>query len=338
MRKAAGSGLALALVLAIAPGASTSARAAELSFSTVLGEEVLRNGFLDPGESLTLDLSATYAAGEQAVNYQVDLLLSGDPNAFAFAPQSPAPFGSPGSAACAAPQPDLLRCFGNTDLLTDPNARVGSPSAQVTAPLGSIQVQALGALGDSLTVDPGPFFTEELVSDPNGMLVGSSLPFVPLGLDAGGHVLDIAIGADPGADTDGDTVLDDGNGSGIAGDAPCSGGQTAGCDDNCPFESNADQADPGGTATAGPDGIGTVCQCGDVSDDGRLTLVDFGQIRGFFLSGGTTPPTASFVADKCDVSGDQQCTLTDFGRVRGAFLAGVNHNPIIIQGCPPAIP
>jgi hypothetical protein len=108
--------------------------------------------------------------------------------------------------------------------------------------------------------------------------------------------------------------------------------------DNCPFEPNPDQADSGGTAVAGPDGIGDVCQCGDVSDDGRLTLTDFGQIRAFFLSGWTNPPTASFVAEKCDVSGDQRCTLTDFGRVRGAFLAGVNHNPIIIQGCIPASP
>jgi hypothetical protein len=336
MRKAAGTGLAL--VLAIASSAPTSASAAELSFSTALGEEVLRNGFLDPGESLTLDLSATYAAGEQAVNYQVDLRLSGELSAFAFAPQSPAPFGSPGSASCAAPQPDLLRCFGNADLLADPNARVGSPSVPVTAPLGSIQVQALGAPGDSLTVDPGPFFTEELVSDPNGLLVGSALPFVPLGLDAGGHVLDIAIGADPGADTDGDAILDDGSGSGIAGDAPCTGGQTAGCDDNCPFEPNPDQADPGGTSAAGPDGIGTVCQCGDVSDNGRLDNVDFSQIRAFIVSGYTTPPTPSFVADKCDVSGDQQCNNVDFARVRAAIVGGVNHNPVIIQSCPPALP
>jgi hypothetical protein len=139
-------------------------------------------------------------------------------------------------------------------------------------------------------------------------------------------------------DSDGDGIPDDGDGSGTAGDAPCTGGQTAGCDDNCPFEPNADQADPGGTASAGPDGIGTVCQCGDVSDDGRLTLTDFGQIRAFYLSGGAIPPTPAFVEEKCDVSGDQQCTLTDFGRVRGAFLAGVNHNPIIIQECPPALP
>jgi hypothetical protein len=112
------------------------------------------------------------------------------------------------------------------------------------------------------------------------------------------------------------------------------------CDpaDNCPFAPNSGQQDSGGTASEPPDGIGDACQCGDVSDDGQITLTDFGQIRQFFLSGGTTPPTPSFVAEKCDVSGDQKCTLTDFGRVRGAFLGGFNHNPIIVQGCPPAVP
>ena len=54
-------------------------------------------------------------------------------------------------------------------------------------------------------------------------------------------------------DLDGDGILSDGDGSGTSGDAPCTDGVTAGCDDNCPDEANADQADLDG------DGVGDVC-------------------------------------------------------------------------------
>jgi hypothetical protein len=54
-------------------------------------------------------------------------------------------------------------------------------------------------------------------------------------------------------DADEDGVGDDGDGSGVLSDAPCVGGATAGCDDNCPFHVNADQADPDG------DAIGSTC-------------------------------------------------------------------------------
>jgi len=47
----------------------------------------------------------------------------------------------------------------------------------------------------------------------------------------------------PYGDIDFDGVLDDGDGSGVAWDNPCTGGQTVGCDDNCPYEPNPDQAD-----------------------------------------------------------------------------------------------
>jgi len=55
----------------------------------------------------------------------------------------------------------------------------------------------------------------------------------------------------PDADEDG--VGEDGDNSGVAGDNPCTAGERFGCDDNCPDEANADQADRDG------DGVGDIC-------------------------------------------------------------------------------
>jgi hypothetical protein len=62
-------------------------------------------------------------------------------------------------------------------------------------------------------------------------------------------------------DQDGDAIREDGDGSGIAGDAPCTGGATTACDDNCPRLPNADQND------LDHDGIGNVCDT-DADNDG----------------------------------------------------------------------
>ena len=61
-------------------------------------------------------------------------------------------------------------------------------------------------------------------------------------------------------DYDGDTVPNDGDGSGRAFDAPCGldGELIFDCDDNCPLVSNQDQADDNG------DGIGNACTIVDV--------------------------------------------------------------------------
>jgi RHS repeat-associated protein len=96
-------------------------------------------------------------------------------------------------------------------------------------------------------------------------------------------------------DPDGDGVAADGDGSGTPGDAPCSGGETTGCDDNCPAIANAGQADTDGdgvgdacdtcTLVANPgqtdtdtDGFGNACD-GDFDQDGAVDAQDQAQMR-----------------------------------------------------------
>ena len=73
-------------------------------------------------------------------------------------------------------------------------------------------------------------------------------------------------------DDDGDGILDDGDGSGVAGDAMCPDGVTVGCDDNCVFTANADQLnnddDPFGDACDTDDDNDTVL---DVDDNCAYT-------------------------------------------------------------------
>ncbi len=68
-------------------------------------------------------------------------------------------------------------------------------------------------------------------------------------------------------DDDNDGISDDGDGSFVDGDNPCTGGETETCDDNCPLDQNADQAD------LDSDGEGDVCD-DDIDGDGDLNIID----------------------------------------------------------------
>ncbi len=125
----------------------------------------------------------------------------------------------------------------------------------------------------------------------------------------------------PYPDRDGDQIPDDGDLSGISGDGACIGGNTAGCDDNCPGRQNPSQADTGGPG--GPDGQGDGCQCGDPTGDDDTTAADVTEMRELQVglrSALTTP-------ERCSVRSNGQCDLTDL-----VVLARTLANPALEPG------
>ena len=116
-------------------------------------------------------------------------------------------------------------------------------------------------------------------------------------------------------DDDNDGVLDDGDGSGVVGDAPCAEGQTLDCDDNCLLSQNPDQTDTDG------DGIGDFCDC-DRDGDGYDTYSCFGfdcdDLDADRNPGVVEVPATAFdctwcndIDDDCDGTTDEGCIDSD---------------------------
>jgi hypothetical protein len=101
------------------------------------------------------------------------------------------------------------------------------------------------------------------------------------------------------ADSDGDGILDDGDDSGDPNDNPCADGVTEDCDDNCPYVPNNSAGDV--QTDTDLNGLGNVCQCGDVNGDGRNNFID---ARLILFPG-------VFDEAKCDVNGDGACNFID---------------------------
>lgn len=88
--------------------------------------------------------------------------------------------------------------------------------------------------------------------------------------------------------------------------------------DVCPLAYDPAQTDTGGVGSGSPpDGVGDACQCGDVSGDGFVTLLDATLIARAQLQ----PPAANLPKPGlCDVGGQPGCSLADAVTVRRALL------------------
>jgi hypothetical protein len=106
--------------------------------------------------------------------------------------------------------------------------------------------------------------------------------------------------------------------------------------DVCPVEPNPGpgQADTGGLGEgSGADGVGDVCQCGDVTNDGRVTPLDASALRAFLAD----PAAALAAPQKCDVGGATPgaCDLVDAVRLRRALAGSPS---VIAHVCAPFVP
>ncbi len=103
--------------------------------------------------------------------------------------------------------------------------------------------------------------------------------------------------------------------------------------DNCPHAANADQLDRGGVGSAAPaDGIGDVCQCGDVNGDGKVTTSDAVITARSLL----VPPTATMAfPEKCNVGGNSACNIADVTIMKRSLLTPPTAT--IAQVCTPAL-
>lgn len=101
--------------------------------------------------------------------------------------------------------------------------------------------------------------------------------------------------------------------------------------DNCPLRANPDQSDVAGLDGSGPDGIGDICQCGDVSNDGAVDATDLAALRSALASGQIDDLPG---AAKCRVNGVwKPCSLLDLTILRRALDSGGPLLPGLEQTC-----
>ncbi len=115
---------------------------------------------------------------------------------------------------------------------------------------------------------------------------------------------------------------------------------TTSLEDNCPWTANPDQADAGGVESPTnpmgntPDGIGDLCQCGDVDGNGRVQLEDGDAIRDRLVQ----LPIGTFFEELCNVGpagAPESCDILDWVLLTRTFSA---LDPGISNVCPPALP
>ena len=140
--------------------------------------------------------------------------------------------------------------------------RHGFTSSDVCSVMNAFASVGLGASDIDCDGNPDDVDPDDDADGASDLLDVCPITFDPGQTDTDGDGLGDA--CDPDDDADG--ILDDGDGSGVEGDAPCTGGATASCDDNARLVANPFQQDDDN------DGIGNVVD--DDDGDGIFNPVD----------------------------------------------------------------
>jgi hypothetical protein len=140
---------------------------------------------------------------------------------------------------------------------------------------------------------PGAVMT---ISFPVTLPVGAPLYVALTALDSAGRESGLSneiVLLQPGVRGPDDAVADDGDGSGIPGDSTCTGGQTQGCDDNCPYLPN------------GPS-FGS-CIAGDSARRGKPCLADGDCGAAGYCSQDQEDSDRDGIGDACEQCGGFDC-------------------------------
>jgi hypothetical protein len=128
----------------------------------------------------------------------------------------------------------------------------------------------------------------------------------------------------------------------VAGDLPMLDADEDGIQaflDNCPWAANPGQGDSGGVGTgSAPDGIGDVCQCGDVDDNGTVEDVDVLDYRDDLAAPSLFPLPPAGVAKCTVIDPPSDCDVLDMTVVRRALEGPSGLPPGIASVCEAARP